>query len=198
MAVVPIEPRSDGASSHPANPRKEGFLPMALVDKDNETELIQANVQEVKRALKETHGVALFKVRMPDDDADRTVLVKKVDMESADKKRITHMTLQQVDDTDVIRISVPIEMVGMPGAVEAKEAVLERPSARVRVRCAVAHVPASIPVQVGDMKVGTTFTTKQLTLPDGVEVVSEHDEVLFRVKAKEVPVTPETPSEPTA
>ena len=190
MAVVPIEPRSDGASSHQTNPRKEGFLPMALVDKDNGTELIQANVQEVKRALKEAHGVALFKVRMREDAADRTVLVKKVDME-ADKKRITHLTLQQVEDTDVIRISVPLEMAGMPAAVEAREAVLERPNSRVRVRCAVSDVPASIPVSVADMKVGASITAKDLTLPAGVEVVSNADDVMFHVKAKPVPVVAE-------
>ena len=160
---------------------------MALVDRDNATELIQANVQEVKRALKEAHGVALFKVRMLKDDCDRTVLVKKVDME-ADKKRITHMTLQQVDDTDVIRISVPVEGTGVPACVEAKEAVLERPTSRVRVRCAVANVPASILVALGDAVLGATITARDLTMPEGVEVVANEDAILFHVRANEVRV----------
>lgn len=156
---------------------------MALVDKDNETELIQANVQEVKRALKETHGVALFKVRMPEDDSDRTVLVKKVDMEPG-KKRITHMTLQQVDDTDVIRISVPVEGDGIPASVEAKQASLERPNLRVRVRCSVADVPASIQVPLSGVELGATISAKDLAMPRGVEIVANEDAVLFHVKAK--------------
>lgn len=155
---------------------------MALVDKDNETALIQASVLEVKKALKETHGVALFQVRMPEDDSERTVLVKKVDLEPG-KKRITHMTLQEVAPDDVIRISVPIEAVGKPKAVEAKEGVLERPVSRVRVRCSVSSVPMCIEVPIEDMKVGASITAKEIDLPEGVELVANEDAVLFNVKA---------------
>lgn len=155
---------------------------MALVDKDNETALIQASVLEVKKALKETHGVALFQVRMPEDESDRTVLVKKVDLEPG-KKRITHMTLQEVAPDDVIRISVPIEAVGKPKAVEEKEAVLERPTSRVRIRCSVSAVPMSIEVPVEDLEVGSSITAKDLDLPKGVEVVANEDAVLFTLKA---------------
>lgn len=182
MAVVPIEPRSDGASTNPHHPRKEGFLPMALVDKDKATALIQASVLEVKKALRETQGVALFQVRMAEDEADRTVLVKKVDLEPG-KKRITHMTLQEVAPDDVIRISVPVQSVGNPQPVEAKEGVLERPTKRIRIRCSVSAVPKSIDVPIDAMTVGSSIAAKDIDLPDGVEIVANEEAVLFSVRA---------------
>ena len=183
MTVVPIEPRSDGASTNPQNPRKEGFLPMKLVAKDNETALIQASVQEVKKALQETHGVALFKVRMIKEAAERTVLVRKIDLEP-DKKRITGMTLQEVADDDVIRISIPIEGIGTPSGVEEKTAVLERPTGRVRIRCAVSNVPMSIAVPISDLAVGKAISAKDIELPEGVEIVANGEAVLFNLRPR--------------
>lgn len=157
---------------------------MKLVAKDNETALIQASVQEVKKALQDTHGVALFKVRMMEEEAERTVLVRKIDLEP-DKKRITGMTLQEVSEDDVIRISVPIQSVGTPAGVEQKTAVLARPTGRVRIRCAVSNVPMSIEVPVGDLAIGTTIAAKDITLPEGVELVANGDAVLFSLTASE-------------
>lgn len=169
---------------NPQNPRKEGYLPMKLLAKDSAEELIQASVLEVKKALQETHGVALFKVKMAEEEAERTVLVRKIDLEP-DRKRITGMTLQEVSAEDIIRISVPVEAVGSPAPVTEKKAVLERPNGRVRVRCAVSDVPMRIEVPVEDMAIGKAITANDIDLPTGVQIAANGDAVLFKLKPTE-------------
>ena len=78
MSVVQTESREGGSSSIAKRLRRDGFLPMAILQAKGAPELIKAKMADVKKALHENPGVGIFTIQMTSDKEPRTVLVKQI------------------------------------------------------------------------------------------------------------------------
>ena len=181
MLVVQTEPRQGGSSSIAKQLRRAGFLPMAILHSKGEPELIKAKLADVKKALHENPGVGIFTVKTASVKAPRTVLVKHVDYEPVTKS-IIHMTLQEVKTGDTVTLSVPLTPVGENRPQTHGAAVLMRPHHHLRIKCHVSEVPHEIDVDISDLKIGDSILASQIAVPEGVEVLSAPDDVMFFLK----------------
>ncbi len=180
MSVVHIEPR-EGHTSHEAKHlRHEGFLPMAIIHPQGETELIKAPIKEVSHALHDAAGLGIVECETKNGE-HHTMLVKHVDVEPL-TRTVIHVTLQEVHDHDTIRISVPIVAKGTCRAVQLGEAVLVQPNLHIRVKSEVDHVPHEFEVDVTGLHIGESIMVKHLTLPEGVKCLNAPDDPLFFLK----------------
>ena len=84
--------------------------------------------------------------------------------------KIEHADFLAVDDKSVVKVWVPIHMVGTEKSVGLKRGgVLNVVSHRVELLCPVASIPAAIEVDVSKLEIGTSVHIGDLVLPKGIK-----------------------------
>lgn len=157
--------------------RKEGILPMALIEKGNGTRLIQAPVAHVKAVLSGKDGLKIFPLTLDSGSREMRVVVKEIRRHEVTHK-VTTMVLQEVVDEDKIRIAVPVSYSGTPKAVAKNVASLITPVSTLLVQAKVKDLPDSVQIDCSKMKQNDRILVQDLNLPEGVSALSSPDTVV--------------------
>jgi len=112
-----------------------------------------------------------------------------------------HIDLARVDIDERVRVTVGIELRGVPKGV-SEGGVLDRHLAEVEVECLVTDIPQTLHPIVADLDIGDSLLVKDLPLPDGVVAVTDGEERVAIVRAlavvEEEPEVEEEGEEKTA
>jgi large subunit ribosomal protein L25 len=77
----------------------------------------------------------------------------------------------RVDVTEMVRVTVPIELKGTAkGAAEG--GMVESHTANLEIECRVTQIPEKIVVSVKEMALGDAIHVKDIQLPEGVKLIS--------------------------
>lgn len=94
-----------------------------------------------------------------------------------------HVDLLRVDMS--VESEFPVEVVGVGTPVGVREGgILETVTRQVEIRCLPANLPHAIEVDITDLAFNVSLHAGELTLPEGVTLVSDEDTVLFSVMAQ--------------
>src|SRR5258708_6160360 len=109
MSTLNVTPRTQGGAKA-KQLRKEGSVPISLIGRDHKPLLVSASLVEVRKALShpDSHG----RVNVQIDGAKATKAVVKNLEHDAIKHQLLAVTLQVVDEDDMIKADVPITMHG--------------------------------------------------------------------------------------
>ncbi|MCB8931923.1 MAG: 50S ribosomal protein L25 [Fimbriimonadaceae bacterium] len=190
MSVLNVTPR-DGTKPHAL--RREGKVPMALIERGKDHLMIQADAAELRHALAHASGTGMFDLVIEGEKKPRNVIVKQVDHDAI-KRAILNVTVMQIKMDDLITVDLPVVPVGTPPAVEEHVAILNHPTTHVTVRAKVSDLPDHIEVDVAGMEVNTTIMAGELKLAEGLELMSSPEATLFTCTPPPVVVL-ETPTE---
>jgi len=157
--------------------RKEGILPMALIEKGQGTRLIQAPVVHVKEVLSGKDGLKIFPLNLDGGAREMRVVVKEIRRHEVSHK-VTTMVLQEVVDEDRIRIAVPVTYTGTPRAVTANCASLITSMNTMLVLGKVKDLPDAIVVDLSAMKQNDRILVSDLKLPDGISPLISFEAVV--------------------
>jgi large subunit ribosomal protein L25 len=102
-----------------------------------------------------------------------TVLVKDVQYDHLGKE-IIHVDLMLVDVTEMVRVSVPIELKGTAKGTH-EGGMVEVHTDHIEVECLVTNIPDRITVSIKEMALGDAIHSKDLQLPEGVKLISSPD-----------------------
>jgi len=87
-------------------------------------------------------------------------------------KEIIHVDLMRVDVTELIKVTVPIELKGMAQGTH-EGGIVEEHTDHLEVECKATDIPESILVSVKDVRVGDSLHAGDIELPEGVKLVSD-------------------------
>lgn len=87
-------------------------------------------------------------------------------------KDIIHVDLMRVDVTELIKVTVPIELKGMARGTH-EGGIIEGHADHLEVECKATDIPESILVSVKDVRVGDSLHVGDIELPEGVKLVSD-------------------------
>ncbi len=191
MVLLQVEER-DGAQA-PKHIRRAGLVPMALVEPGHGTRLVQAPLIDVNRTLGRSSGVGMFELQIKGETKKRTVVLKQLDRDVL-KRQLLNVTVMQITRDQVLTSDVPVHAVGTPQAVADHVGVLVSPTGHVKVKGKAMDLPGSIEVDVSGMAIGDSISVEAVSLPEGVEIASSHDAVLFSLQ----PLRQELDEAPTA
>lgn len=177
MATLQVESRERANSAEVRRLRAKGILPMALIVKGKGTRLVQAVQKDVRFALRSAGGVAVFAVSVDSEPREIKVVIKDVQRDSISRD-IIHLTLQEVKDDDVIRISVPITFHGEPDAVTKKRSSLMTPLVSLEIYAKPANIPDHIHVDLSQLTDNDKVVVGDLKLPEGVSTHIPADAVV--------------------
>jgi large subunit ribosomal protein L25 len=188
MSVLHVERREPGK---PAKLRKQGLLPMALVERNHTTTLIQATEIDLRKAMASADGLGRLDLEIAGEKKPRKVMIKQIDKDFIHHQVLT-VTLVEVSEDDQVRIELAIVPINVPENFEGAGLSLTHPTDHITVRGKLSAMPDRIEVDLSHLEVGHHINAGDVQLPEGVELVSSADATLFSLQhLKAVSLEPE-------
>lgn len=180
MATLQVQTREKSSTAAVNRLRNEGVLPMAILSKKNGTVMVKADRKEVHDVIHSIEGLNIFDVKI-DEDAPTKVILKEVQRDPV-SRRVTHLSLQEITNEDVVRVSVPVRVEGTPVAVTKRLATLMLPKNELEVKAKVSQLPDEILIDVSKMKQNDRIIVANLKNYEGVEFMTSPETVLATTK----------------
>jgi large subunit ribosomal protein L25 len=144
------------------------------------------------------HGHRLMDVQI--GKKKEKTIVKELQYDHTGKK-IIHADLMRVDVSEVIRVTVPIELKGTAQGTH-EGGIVEEHTDHLEIECKATEIPESIVVSVKELQVGDTIHAGDIELPAGVKLAGSPETLMVTchlvVAAKtteqmeeEIPAAPE-------
>jgi large subunit ribosomal protein L25 len=171
--------------------RREGMVPAVIYGGQNEPIRVTVNDHEVELILRGAHRTnAIFNLTITDGEGQEQTIIREVQRHPV-TSRLVHIDFQRIDLEREIEVSVAVHVVGSdPKGVKAG-GILEHLMRTVAVRCAPLNIPKNLEADLTNLDLNQSFHVRELTLPEGVQVMVDPDTALFTIlppKAEAEPV----------
>jgi len=166
VVLLKAEVRDKTGSKYARTLREQGRIPAIVYGHKEEPAAISLDARSFIEQLH--HGHRLMDVQI--GKKKEKIIVKDLQYDHLCKD-IIHVDLVRVDVTETIRVAVPVELKGIAyGAHEG--AIIEKRVNHLEVECKATDIPESIVVSVKDMNIGDVVHARDVTLPEGVKLIS--------------------------
>lgn len=180
MAVLQVEKRTASKTADVKRLRNDGNMPMAIVSGNTEPRLIQASKKQLKEVLTAMTGVAMLDVSI-DEAKPIKAVVKQIQRDPATRK-VLHILLQEVRQTDTIKISIPIVIEGEPESVTQNESTMSSSLSNLEIQCKVSDIPEQIIVDASQLGPNDKISVADLSVPEGVTILTSQDATVVTTK----------------
>jgi len=163
--------------------RASGFVPAVLYGEGNEaggSTALAVPDKKVDYTLTHLGDNALYNISL----GSGTSTARVVDVHrNPVSGRLIHIDFIPVNMTERIEITVPLTVEGEAPGVEQDGGVLQQVAYELQVESLPGEIPQEVVVNVSNLQMGDNLTLGDLTLPDGVSLISEAEEVAVTVVA---------------
>jgi len=197
-----VEARSQSGKGSARKLRAAGRIPAICYSAVGDATSLQLDPHVLERMLrKSAAGMnTLFDLAGGGLDG-KVVLVKELQRDPVNGS-VLHADLFAIDADQAIEVSVPIHIVGTAVGVSLGGGILDFPLREIEVLCLPRAIPEEVPVDVSALELGDSIHVRDLTLPQGVELLSDLDlsvvSVVAPAKAEEEAAPAEEEAAPVA
>lgn len=167
--ALQAELRERIGSKASAGVRKRGRIPCIVYGHKQEPVAISLDAHDFLEGVH--HGHRLMDITV--NGATETMLIKDLQYDHLGRS-IVHVDLMRVDVTEMIEVSVPVELKGVAKGVH-DGGVVESNADHLEIECLAVRIPESIVVSIKDLDVGESIKAGDVKLPEGVKLVSSPD-----------------------
>ena len=161
--------------------RRSGRLPGIVYGHAVDAVPVIVDGREFIKAFAKAGRTQLLDLHIGDEPV-RKALIREVQRNPRDGD-LLHVDFYQVNLLEEIESEVPLEFEGEVEIVAKGEADLIHGLHELRIRCLPTDLPPSIKVDISGLKeVDDEIRVKHLTLPHGVEVLDEPDDLIVKVQ----------------
>jgi len=93
---------------------------------------------------------------------------------------LMHVDFHQVTMDEEVTVTVPVELTGEAIGVK-KGGVLQHALRELEVSCLPAQIPQVITVDISNLDIGDTIFVRDLTVPEGVRVLTDQEEEVVNI-----------------
>jgi len=171
--------------------RRSGELPAIVYSKGNSMP-VKINAKEITRMIRRGAGEhALITLQINEDGgstAERPVLVKDYQTDPVSDE-LLHVDFMQVSLSEKITVTVPLHIAREPSGVKMG-GILEFHTREIEVECLPTQIPERIDIDAESIGIGHSFHVSDITVPEGISIVSDPEEVILNVSAPRVEEAP--------
>jgi large subunit ribosomal protein L25 len=202
--VLEAQPREAGTKNNARRIRREGKIPAVVYGAGKDSASISVDPRVVTRILNsETGHNTIFDLTLNGEKTKAMI----VDWQYEPiKGRLLHIDLKRIALDKVLRVSVPIFLVGEAAGVKQEGGILEQMLREVEIECLPADIPSHIDVDVAHLTFGKVLRVADLPHSDKLKFLTDENQPVAHVTSvkEEVVATPEAvaaeagaaPSEP--
>jgi len=175
--------------------RREGLIPANLYGPGIDSVPLQAETAVLKRLLSKVGRDALISLRIDGDKKPKMVMLRDIQRDPL-TGNLLHVDLFQVEMTHKVRADVPLVFVGEAPAAKSSRAMLIENLSELHVEALPADLPPNIEVDLSVLEeIEQAIHVRDVAAGDGVEVLTDPDQVIARVMESKVEVVEEVVEE---
>jgi large subunit ribosomal protein L25 len=187
MKSVPLKafPRSVQKHRGPLKQlRSNGRVPAVIYGRQTKPQSLEISAREIGD-LMHSHASENLLVDLSienDARAKRLALLQEIQRHPINGK-VVHVDFHEVAEDEKVTVQVPIETVGEAAGVKNSGGVLEHVLFKLKVRCLPKDLPEQITVDVSSLEIGKTIHIREVTAPQGVEILGDKNIPMVSVAA---------------
>ncbi len=188
-----VERRSGAGKGVARKLRQRGQIP-AIVYGEGEPILVAADPKNLLRTLGTEAGenVILNLTIVNGEDVTRKAMVKDVQVDPV-SGTVLHADLLAISMERPIEVDVPVELVGVAKGVKDDGGIVDQILRELKMRCLPRAIPDKVEFDISALLIGDVVHVKDLVVPDGVELLTDAEQVVVTVAppaVEEVEVVP--------
>jgi len=199
-AVLTGAVRKTGRKGPARRLRAQGLLP-GVVYGSGDPLPVTVSAKELGKLLELKGGKnRVINATFEGDGRERKVLIKALDVHPI-YDTLLHVDLWEVDLHKPVRVTVALELVGVPRGVKEQGGVLATNIRSLWIECLPADIPAVIETSITGLENGQSLWVKDLALNENIKVLTDPDILVAAVsmpKVEEAPVEGEEEIEAAA
>ncbi len=182
-ATLVAQRRTSAGKGAAGRTRREGLVPAVVYGLGEENVPVSVPSRELGHLLSSASGAnTLFTLKL--EGSDQLALARQIQRHPV-KGTLLHVDFVRVRADQTIQADVPVHLTGdSEGA--ARGGVLEQFLYTVAVEAKPADVPNSLEIDISALEIGDAAHVRDLTVPSGVIITNDPDEVLAQVSAPRV------------
>jgi large subunit ribosomal protein L25 len=162
--------------------RREGKLPAVVYGSKIESIPITLDMRYASQTLEKLSPSALVVV---DVDGEQHYTLVRDKQRNPVRRSIIHVDFQAVSLTETVRADLNINLIGEAPAIETYLGIVVPSLEQLSIESLPKDLPDKIDVDIsGLMEIGDSILVGDLVVPDGVEVLSDPEEVVVVVIAQ--------------
>ncbi len=176
--------------------RRKGLIP-GVIYREGKSLPIQLDKPELLRFLHRSGGEqVIVNLQFPDGD-NRLALVKNYQVDPVNRE-LLHTDFFEVSLKETIKVVAAVHIMGEPIGVKREGGALQYGISQIEIECLPDNIPGHINVDVSELGAGHSIHVRDLSLPEGVKVLTHGEEMIATVALpKEEEAAPSAaPAEP--
>jgi len=181
MAVIPLsgQRRERLGKGGARKSRAAGSIPAVLYGHGETPIPVSLVARDFDLALRGHKGGNPI-VNLAVGGGEYTAIIRDVQYDPI-SRAILHLDFQHISLTETIEVKVNVHLVGLPIGVKDGGGILEQIQREVEVRTLPTAIPPSIDVNVDALNIGDSIHVRDITVPEGVTVLTDPDTTLATV-----------------
>jgi large subunit ribosomal protein L25 len=176
--LLKAEMREHSGTHRAAEVRRGGRIPAVVYGHKKEPVSISLDAHDFVEGLHHGHRVMDVQIGRKKE----TVVVKAMQYDYLGKS-VIHADLMRVSAGETVRVSVPIELKGTAKGT-AEGGIIEERIDHLEIECKVTEIPEAIVVSVKEIGVGDAIHARDVTLSDGLKLVSDPEALLVTCRPR--------------
>ena len=184
--VVTADKRNESGKGSARSLRRAGMIPAIVYSEGNSTP-IQINTKEMRRLLFSGDAEhALITVAL--DGSDHPVIIKDFQLDPVSDE-LLHIDFKEVSLKEKLTATVALTIVNEPVGVKMG-GVLQKVLREIEVECLPTNIPDTIEIDAEHIEIGGNLHVSDLSLDEGIKVLTDPKGVILSVKAPKVEAEP--------
>lgn len=177
VLTLKAEVRKDMTKSDIKQLRSKGKVPAVVYGKKIQTTIITIEQKELM-ALLRTNPHAVIEMDLP-GNGKQPVMISELQRDKINRE-LLHVDFHQINMDEPVKTVVSLEFIGE--AEGAKEGgIVQIQLHELEIRCLPNQIPGSIHVDISKLGLGENLHVSHLTVPAGIEVKSDPNELVVTV-----------------
>jgi len=166
--------------------RRQGITPVHLFGPGIESASLQCETTNLKRVLAEAGQTTLINLKVNNEKRPRTVMVREIQTAPL-KGELLHVDFYQVQMTEMVKVDVPIVLVGEAPAARSKENTLIQALNSLTVQCLPTKMPSRIELDLTPLtEPEQALRVKDIELDEEVTVINDPEQVLVKISSRPI------------
>jgi large subunit ribosomal protein L25 len=181
--VLTVQPRESRGRTEVRKLRAEGLLPGVIYGQGIEPIALAVPRSELLRVL-HAHGAHPLVTVKVEGDREYLALIKDLQIDHV-KQTALHVDFHRVQEDKPVQTEVEVVLVGTPAGVKTG-GVLEQITRTIAIEALPRALPEHVEFDVSAMELGSTLRVEELSVPEGVTVLTDPETTLCTVVAPRV------------
>ncbi|MEM6455072.1 MAG: 50S ribosomal protein L25 [Acidobacteriota bacterium] len=179
--VLEVEERHETGKNVNRRLRAAGKVPAVVYGGDRAPTPIQVERRDVERLMRSAENENIvFLLKLAGTERTRHTMVRALDYDPVTRAML-HIDFQRVDLSQPVRVTVPLETVGVAPGVKVDGGLVDFVTREIEVECLPNQIPGHVSVDISSLELGQHVEASALTLPEGVALLTDAERVILSI-----------------